>query len=467
MENNIQMKKFTGISIVLSLVFIYFIYAFIPGSSNNRQLDNIDILYINKSLEQEMLSHSIDDIKLNKSDCQDIYQNNDVTVVFPYVTDDDVKLINETLIRLQCIQHVIVTKTAIPKENNFYIYDFKNVWDALNYGVQMVKTKYVHFILPGDYILDNTYNFNSNADMIQLQYIISDNGKYWMEGNNKVEVYDVYQQIPNPSKLLCDKIFKISSLKENAITFSNNDLFSSLIFTYHYMLKSKSIEVVENNIIHTLPKKEMSTKDEIKFSKSFVSYFRDLKRFESDNEYLLERIKLLKEERKEKIFYTHIDYVLPYVTTNDPIWEKEYLKYKNISSAQDDEWATGDLRLRDNGMLKYTLRGIAKHLPWIENLHIIVAYESQIPDWINRDTVKFIFHKDFIPQKHLPTFNSATIEMFLSELPGVNDAFIYGNDDMLCFKDHPPQFFFNGGKPRYSQYIRNYDPNCPGDVTRL
>jgi len=299
--------------------------------------------------------------------------------------------------------------------------------------------------------------------MIQLQHIITNGEKYWVEGNNKVGVYDVYKKIPQNMKFIYDKIYRTSIIRENSIEFTNNDLYAPQIFSYQYMLKSKKLEVVNNKIVHSDFKKEYTAKDQIKFSNSVVKQFKDLKVFESDNEYLLDNIKLLKEKHKNKAFYGHIDYVLPYVTATDPEWQEQYRKYKTMT---DDEWAAGIARYRDNGMLKYTLRGIAKHMPWIERLHIIVASESQIPDWINRDTVNFILHEEFIPKKHLPTFNSSTIEMFLSELPGVNNAFIYGNDDMLCFKDHTPQFFFNGGKPRYYQFIRNFDPNCPGDNLR-
>ena len=57
-----------------------------------------------------------------------------------------------------------------------------------------------------------------------------------------------------------------------------------------------------------------------------------------------------------------------------------------------------DIRYRDYNTLKYLLRGINKYLPWIRNLYIIVEQESQIPEWLNRDNVKIIYHKDALPQ---------------------------------------------------------------------
>ena len=39
--------------------------------------------------------------------------------------------------------------------------------------------------------------------------------------------------------------------------------------------------------------------------------------------------------------------------------------------------------------------------------------------------------KQFIPNNFLPTFNSCTIEMFIGNIKGLSEYFIYGNDDMF------------------------------------
>lgn len=94
--------------------------------------------------------------------------------------------------------------------------------------------------------------------------------------------------------------------------------------------------------------------------------------------------------------------------------------------------------------------------------------ESQIPEWINKNTVNFIMHDEFIPKEHLPTFNSNTIEDYLPNLPSsVANKFIYSNDDLLCFKPLQPEFFYNGGKPVYSIDIRDFNTLAPGDNLRL
>lgn len=147
----------------------------------------------------------------------------------------------------------------------------------------------------------------------------------------------------------------------------------------------------------------------------------------------------------------------------DKVWQEQYKKYKGLS---DDEWACGPERFRDNDTLKYVLRSIDKHMPWINKLHIIVASESQIPNWINRKEVDFILHNEFIPEINLPTFNSGTIETFLPLAPRITNNFIYSNDDLICFRDLLPQDFFNKGRPKYSINLRDYNYKFPGDKLR-
>lgn len=144
-----------------------------------------------------------------------------------------------------------------------------------------------------------------------------------------------------------------------------------------------------------------------------------------------------------------IDYVFPYVNNTDPKWIKEYKKYA------DDSIGASKNRFQDYGTLKYLLRGIAENMPWINNLYILVASESQVPSWLNRKNVKVILHKDFIPSKYLPTFNSSTIELFLHRIPGLQEHFIYGNDDTFVYKPLQPEDFFKFGLPILE--ISNFD----------
>lgn len=139
-----------------------------------------------------------------------------------------------------------------------------------------------------------------------------------------------------------------------------------------------------------------------------------------------------------------IDLVMPYVDNTDPIWIKQFNKY---SSSQIDENTNGKTRFRGQGsFFKYVFRGIDKFMPWINNVYLIVQSDSQVPDWINKDKVKIITHDKFIPHKYLPTYNSCTIEMFLWNIPGLSEHFIYINDDFYATNYLLPTDFFENNK---------------------
>ena len=168
--------------------------------------------------------------------------------------------------------------------------------------------------------------------------------------------------------------------------------------------------------------------------------------------YLLEGAELIEDKNIKDIFIknvkTHcrlinqlpIDFIFPYVDNTDENW---IYQYKDYCTNHNIKYNLDDVRYRDYGTLKYLLRGIDKCLPWIRNLYIIVEQESQVPDWLNRDNVKIIYHKDIIPEKFLPTYNSGTIEMYLKNIPGLSEYFIYGNDDMFPISPMTKSDFFD------------------------
>ena len=86
-------------------------------------------------------------------------------------------------------------------------------------------------------------------------------------------------------------------------------------------------------------------------------------------------------------------------------------------------------------------------MPFVRNIILIVARESQVPDWIDTNNVRIVYHKDFIPKEFLPTFNSCTIESFLYNIPDISDRFLYFNDDMFALNLISVNDLFTGSKP--------------------
>lgn len=133
-----------------------------------------------------------------------------------------------------------------------------------------------------------------------------------------------------------------------------------------------------------------------------------------------------------------MDVVIAYVDGNDPLWQQDYQTYT------DKPLLTK--RFRDWGTLKYLMRGIQYRMPFVDNVFLVVARESQVPEWIDRETVHVVLHKDFIPAEHLPTFNSTTISLFLHRIPGLGEQFLYFNDDIFPVGKCTREDYFRDGK---------------------
>ena len=153
-----------------------------------------------------------------------------------------------------------------------------------------------------------------------------------------------------------------------------------------------------------------------------------------------------------------MDYVFPYVDCEDPVWREQYRRANNFIRMDES-------RFRPFGTLKYVFRGIAKNMPFIDRVVLIVSTESQVPEWINRDKVRIITHDEFMPAEHLPTFNSSTIESDMWRIDGLSERFIYGNDDFFALKPLLEYQFFCGDIPllrfEYSDYhVKNLFRRC-------
>jgi len=134
-----------------------------------------------------------------------------------------------------------------------------------------------------------------------------------------------------------------------------------------------------------------------------------------------------------------IDAVITYVNGDDPLWKQDYEAHAGAPILSK--------RFRDWGTLPYLFRGIEKNLPFIGKVFLVVSRDSQVPGWINRETVNVVYHKDFIPEEYLPTFNPSVIEMFLHRIPGLGEQYLYFNDDEFPVRPVKESSLFHGGKP--------------------
>lgn len=149
----------------------------------------------------------------------------------------------------------------------------------------------------------------------------------------------------------------------------------------------------------------------------------------------------------------NIDLIITYVNSSDNSWRRDFIKTTKTHNPS-------AVRYRSWGTLKYLFRGIEKYMPFVRNVVLIVAKETQVPAWVNKETTRIVYHEDFIPKKYLPTFNSCTIESFFWNIPNLSDRVIYFNDDMFPIKLLKESDFFTGDLPniRFTE-PESYNPN--------
>ncbi|MBN3321959.1 GNPTA phosphotransferase, partial [Atractosteus spatula] len=140
-----------------------------------------------------------------------------------------------------------------------------------------------------------------------------------------------------------------------------------------------------------------------------------------------------------------------------------------ISQSKQDEDVSAS-RFEDNEELRYSLRSVEKHAPWVR--HIFIVTNGQIPSWLNLDNprVTIVTHQEiFLNDSHLPTFSSPAIESHIHRIPGLSQKFVYLNDDVMFGKDVWPDDFYShskGQKVYLTWPVPNCAEGCPGSWIR-
>lgn len=135
-----------------------------------------------------------------------------------------------------------------------------------------------------------------------------------------------------------------------------------------------------------------------------------------------------------------IDIFLTWVDGSDQNWLNEKNKYAMETVVQKE--VNGSERYRSWDNLQYLFRGIETCIPWVNKVFLVTC--GQIPSFLNIDhpKLRLVNHKDYIPEKYLPTFNSNTIEMNLFRLDDLSENFILFNDDTFPISPIPETYFF-------------------------
>ena len=149
-----------------------------------------------------------------------------------------------------------------------------------------------------------------------------------------------------------------------------------------------------------------------------------------------------------------IDFVVPWVDGNDPVWreKKNHWTGKDTMVSVDVD---GDCRYRDWDNFRFWFRSVEQNAPWVHRIYLIT--DQQVPAWLNTKHPKLcvVDHKDYIPEKYLPTFSSHTIEMNIHRIGGLSEYIVYFNDDMFINKPVKEEDFFQKGLPCLFYSARN------------
>ena len=154
-----------------------------------------------------------------------------------------------------------------------------------------------------------------------------------------------------------------------------------------------------------------------------------------------------------------IDFVVPIVFPDDKEW---LVDYRNSPAFPTNP--SKDVRFRSWGTEELLLKCVEKYMPWLNNIHILLARESQAKQWMQNYHI--VYHREFIPEHLLPSFNVCTFEMWLHKIPNLEEQFIYSNDDFFPLSPLKEEDFFKDGLPCLHHDERPY-PNPPNIFHRF
>lgn len=139
-----------------------------------------------------------------------------------------------------------------------------------------------------------------------------------------------------------------------------------------------------------------------------------------------------------------IDVVYTWVDGADPTWlaRKAEASGEGATPALHAE-ATDPARFRSRDELRYSLRSLDDHAPWVRKIFLVT--DQQVPSWLNTEDprIEVVDHRDIFPDDgRLPVFNSNAIISRLHHIEGLSEHFLYFNDDVMLTRPVLPQQFF-------------------------
>lgn len=105
-----------------------------------------------------------------------------------------------------------------------------------------------------------------------------------------------------------------------------------------------------------------------------------------------------------------------------------------------------------DSLTKFMLRGVAKNLPWINQIFLVLPNLESVPAGLNLSKFKILFYEDFIPQDVLDKVSKHNIELFVPNIVELSEHYIIMRDTTFILTPlQADQFFdFNNDKLKIS-----------------
>lgn len=159
-----------------------------------------------------------------------------------------------------------------------------------------------------------------------------------------------------------------------------------------------------------------------------------------------------------------VDLVYVWVDGEDPAWQAVKEQY---SGTTETEKCVSDAKLKcrfaNRDELKYSLRSVWKYAPFFHHIYLVTM--GQRPEWLAaHPLITVVDHQEiFTDPNHLPTFNSQAIESHLHQIPGLEEYFIYFNDDFFLGQPVTEEDFFTADGHVRVCFEKWRSPSGPAD----
>ena len=94
-------------------------------------------------------------------------------------------------------------------------------------------------------------------------------------------------------------------------------------------------------------------------------------------------------------------------------------------------------------LTKFMLRGVAKNLPWINQIFLILPSLESVPTGLNLSEFKILFYEDIVPQDILDKVSKHNIELFVPNIVELSENYLIMRDTTFILEPLQADQFFD------------------------